>query len=478
MSYEHGVKISEVSTSIVPPRRISAAFPVVFGTAPVHMVTQGETGPVNVPTLCYTYQEAVAAFGYSDDWGNYTLCDFFKTFFGLYNVGPIVVVNVFDPATHKATATDEAQTLDADDELTLDHPGLVVDPVVKDVTDTTTYVKDTDYTIDWITGVITRIDTGGINALDTLHITYDYGDPTAVVATDIIGGIDAQLVKTGLELVDSVFPMFRLVPGLIVAPGWSHETSVAAVMVSKAGNINTLFKAMAVIDVPESVTKYTDVPGYKNDNSLTDELAIVCWPKVSLGGEEYWLSSHIAGLIAQTDAANDGIPNKSPSNKNLQIDSAVNGGSEVWLEPGQGAYLNGQGIVTALNFVGGWKCWGNRTGCYPGVTDPKDAFIPVRRMFNWQEATIILTYWQKLDDPMTRRLIETIVDSVNIWLNGLAAREYILGGRLEFQEDENPVTDTMDGIIKFHLYNTPPVPAKEIDFIVEFDPSYLGTLFG
>jgi hypothetical protein len=36
----------------------------------------------------------------------------------------------------------------------------------------------------------------------------------------------------------------------------------------------------------------------------------------------------------------------------------------------------------------------------------------------------------------------------------------------------------MDGKIKFHVYITPPSPAREIDFILEYDPDYLETLFG
>ncbi len=250
-------------------------------------------------------------------------------------------------------------------------------------------------------------------------------------------------------------------------------------MHAKAGNINGHFKAIAVVDIDSgTITKYTDVAATKNTNNLVDEQLIVCWPKVSLGGVEYWLSSQVAALNCQVDAANEGIPYISPSNKNLQMDSAVANGAAVELGPDQAAYLNGQGIVTALNFVGGWKCWGNRTGCYPGVTDVKDSFIPIRRMFNWIANSIILTYWQKVDFPVNRRLIETIMDSTNIWFNGLAARQFILGGRVEFQEDENPTTDLMDGVIKFHCYITPPSPAREIDFILEYDPAYIQTLFG
>jgi phage tail sheath protein FI len=288
-------------------------------------------------------------------------------------------------------------------------------------------------------------------------------------------------VYTGLELVNKVFPLFRLVPGQILAPGWSHDSAVAAIMKAKAGSINGLFKAIAVADVDDTSSGadlYTEVPAWKTTNNYTDPLQVVCWPRVKLGDETYHLSTQFAGLACKVDGDNDDIPYVSPSNKSLQADSAViDDGSEVTLDPSQAAYLNGEGIVTALNFIGGWKLWGNRTGAYPGSTDVKDTFIPVRRMFNWVNNTIILTFWQKVDDPTNKRLIDTVVDSLNIWLNGLTARGALLGGRVEFQQDENPATDLLNGIVRFHVYQTPPTPAEDIEFVLEFDVNYLNALF-
>ena len=37
MAYNHGVKISEVPTSILPPAQVEAAIPFIVGTAPVNM---------------------------------------------------------------------------------------------------------------------------------------------------------------------------------------------------------------------------------------------------------------------------------------------------------------------------------------------------------------------------------------------------------------------------------------------------------
>ena len=98
-------------------------------------------------------------------------------------------------------------------------------------------------------------------------------------------------------------------------------------------------------------------------------------------------------------------------------------------------------------------------------------------MFNWVGATLVTSYWAKIDDPTNKRLIETIVDSANIWFNGLTAKGALLGGRVEFREDENTTTDLMDGKLYFHVYMTPPSPAREIDFVQEYDPAYIATLF-
>lgn len=62
---------------------------------------------------------------------------------------------------------------------------------------------------------------------------------------------------------------------------------------------------------------------------------------------------------------------------------------------------------------------------------------------------------------------------MSIWLNGLVGSGYLLGARVEMLEDENPLQNLMAGIIKFHIAMTPPSPAQEIDFVLEYDASYV-----
>lgn len=178
--------------------------------------------------------------------------------------------------------------------------------------------------------------------------------------------------------------------------------------------------------------------------------------------------------MGKTDAENGGCPAESPSNKSLQIDSAVLAdGTVLLLDIQQANYLNSNGIVTALNFIGGYVLWGNQTACFPADTDVKNYFISISRMFGWVANSLVLTYWSKVDMKMTRRLIDSIVDSVNIWLNGLVAEEKLLGGRVEFKEEENSTTALMAGKAVFHIYLTPPSPAQELDFVLEYDVEYV-----
>ena len=43
--------------------------------------------------------------------------------------------------------------------------------------------------------------------------------------------------------------------------------------------------------------------------------------------------------------------------------------------------------------------------------------------------------------------------------------------------DGKEYVDLLAGIARFHVYVTPPSPNREIDFILEYDASYLSTLF-
>ena len=419
MAYRHGAFVQEQATAFVAVQEVDSALPVVVGTAPVHNLAEGSHVPVNEPLLCYKIEEVVAQFGAPAEGENahdYTLYEFADLYFNKYKVAPVVLINVFDPARHTGNAEGSESP---------------------------------------------RPDVG------------------KVTSKDIIGNIDPDTLRRGgLQLVTKIFPLFRMVPALILAPGFSADPEVALAIESACTSTSGFFTAEGIIDMPESIGNYTKAAAWLNDNNLTSEKLIAVFGSPTNGGSVQYGSSHLAGIMAARDAENDGIPYWSPSNYRMQAEGASFAGEDLNLTPEEAALLNGNGMVTWLNFIGGWVAWGNMTACYPGVTDVKDCSIPIRRMFNWVGNTLITNSWQKIDNPLNHRMIETVQETFNIWLNGLVGKGILLAGRVTFETTDNPTSDLMGGKVIWHVYLTPPNAAQELVFTLEYDPSALETLFG
>lgn len=466
--YYHGVSTRQVDTSLSTPVTADSGVAFVVGAAPVHTVG----GTVNEPIMCQNYAEAASAMGYSDDWEKYPICEMIYSQFTLYGVSPVIFVNVLNPEKHKKSVAEEKYPL-TDGKVLLPLEALQDTVVVSGYeigTDFDLFYEDENLILEVLDG--SNIPEGTAE----LAIQFDAVAPEKITEKEIIGGFNTNTKQySGLELIDKVFPKYGIVPDLIVVPGWSHQSEVAAVMSAKAANINGVFEGKALIDVDtEAVKHYADVPAWKKAQNINAKTQVLCWPMVKLGERVFHLSVQMAGRMGLTDSDNGGCPAESPSNKLLQMDSAVLAdGTEILLDLQNANYLNSNGIVTALNFIGGYVLWGNETACFPADTDVKNYFICVSRMFGWVANSLILTYWSKVDKKMTRRLIDSIVDSVNIWLNGLVAEEKLLGGRVEFREDENSTTALMAGKAVFHIYMTPPSPMKECEFVLEYDTDYV-----
>ena len=118
---------------------------VYVGTAPVHNLAlgSGESYPVNKPIVVNNIAEARKYFGYSKDWAKYSLCEAMHVHLEEKGVGPLVLINVLDPAKHfKQTESTESKT-PSDGAFTLSDADLIdVDSITVG-----TKVKGTDYTV-------------------------------------------------------------------------------------------------------------------------------------------------------------------------------------------------------------------------------------------------------------------------------------------------------------------------------------------
>lgn len=476
MAEFHGVKTTEVfqpKAAVVQTNTL----PIYFGTAPINQVAD-PAGAVNKVIIAKNLEDFRTKLGFSYDWKSFTLCEAAHAHFVDSEQSPIGFVNVLDVTDAEATAPAAATFVDGIH--TIDKEGVLKSSVT--VGDgTTTYQVGKDYTLTFNAAgklVIAIVSGGAILAGTTsLQVGYSTLKPSNVTASRIIGGTDAQTgERTGLELIEDVFLETSFVPNLILAPGWSDDPVVAAVMVAKEKDINGLFEAHAITDL-DSSQKYVDIVAWKEENGYTSHLQTNTYPMATYKGRMYHMSTLVAAAMVATDGQNDGVPYQTPSNQPITADGLVyKDGTPVRIPYDQANLLNANGIVTGIRWTDGYKAWGNRTGAYPEYNDAQRTFIPVRRMFAYIKNNLVLRHWQYVDDPLNRRLIDSVADAANIWINGLVGAGYLLGGRVEFLAADNPDDQLGNGKAVYRVYITPPSMAQEIEFLVFYDASYLAAL--
>lgn len=476
----HGATWSSIPTSVVAPVTADGVI-VAIGTAPVGRLP-GYASKVNQIINADSYATAVANLGFSSNFATYGLCEVMKSAFVLYGVQPVIFINVLNPATHKTTVAAATKTVVSKQVLLNSGDDVIYDTVtVKKADASVTYVLNTDYALSYNASeqcVVTLLSTGAAYAETSLLIGYDKVNGAGVAAADIVGGVTGD-TYTGVQLIDLIYNQTGYVPGWITCPNWNHNATVSAATSAKAALFEGRFRCKSLVDVDTaSATTSGAVLSWKSSNSIANPEQVLCWPKCTNGTDTYNLSTHVACLAKFVDASHNGIPFESPSNKVLKIDGLVlSNGTKVKLPKTQADYLNLQvGCVTALN-QGGWRLWGSYTAAYPSSSDVKDMWIPVGQMFNFIGNTTALTTSQFVDRPGNRRLIQSVTDSVQGWLNSLIAVGALLGGSIEFRRDENPDVQLLAGHYVFHMLICPPTPAQWIEHRLEFNVGDFNNLF-
>lgn len=471
---KHGVYIQEQGTALTAPITGSASIQVVIGTAPIHMV-ENPDGAVNVPVLANSAAEAMKLLGYVPDFKKYTLCQTMYATNNIFAVSPVVYINVLDQSKHNKAMTTASVSVELLQAKIAEEGVIPSQLSVKN--GEIALAAGVDYTTEFDAEgyLLINLIKGGKGATATeLAVSGKVVDASVITKTDIIGSVNAATGKeTGMELIRQVYPKLGVVPGLLLAPGWSHNPEVGIALAAKAANINGVFKAMAIVDLDTSTaTQYTDCKEVKENSGFTSEFCYPLWLSFKVGDYILAGSAVVAALIAYTDASNEDVPSVSPSNKLLGVTgTCLADGTEVVLDQDQANVVNSYGVATAIN-MNGWKLWGNYTGAYPISADAKDIWLAVRRMFNWQGNNFIRSYFDKVDDPMNHILIESVVDSENIRCAAYTPDKWA-GASIQYLESDNPTTSILAGKMTFRQSIAPYTPAQEINNILSYDTTML-----
>jgi len=291
-----------------------------------------------------------------------------------------------------------------------------------------------------------------------------------VQLSDIIGGVDAQGKRTGLQSFKDAYSLFGFYPKTLIAPKYCEDAAVATEINAVAGNI----RAIGLIDVPVGTTVQNTITGRGasgtiNFNFSSDRL-VLCYPQLKVYDtatnteklEPY--SQRLAGVIAAKDIEKG--YHWSPSNTEIKgiigaernLTSMINDpSSEVNL-------LNEAGILTIFNSFGsGFRTWGNRSSAYPASTDPTN-FINIRRTADIIHESVEYSMLQFMDYPIDNGLIDSICESVNAFIRTLIGRGALIDGKCKYNPDKNPPTETANGHLLFDIEFMPPTPAERITF--------------
>lgn len=468
MGYKHGTYQSEAASEINLPVVLDYGHFLV-GTAPIHKVKK-ENRKTNEVVRLGTYKEAVQYFGDMNDL-DFSISQAIKIFFELYAVAPLYVVNIVDLEKHKS----DKKTING---LELKN-GKVLIQNHKIITDT--LVVKENITSQVITDAIAMWTDEGLEIYAVpsngtqIDIEYEEVDLTKITKSQALGGYDNQTMKrTGLELLDEVYLKYSELPAFIDVPDFSGDSEIAAVMATKAKNINgKMFEAMALINAPFDKT-YDQISKWKDDSNILDKDQVILYGMLTLSGKKYFPSIHYAALSLSVDSENGGVPSQGPSNYKYKCDGMMwknpNGDfKEIILDKEQQAnILNKNGIVTAINFKG-WRCWGSETALNPMATDPKDKFIYTRRMFKYIGNELVISYFNQVDQKFSKKLAETITKSMQLRLNALVARNDLLSASVGIANEDNDVINVINGDITWTIKLGIIPGLKSLEFKKKYD---------
>jgi phage tail sheath protein FI len=382
--------------------------------------------------------------------------------------------------------------------------------VVKNSGGTTTYVEGTDYTVDYVNGLVWAKTGGSLTVGEALEISFSYCDPSKVQDTDLEGAV-AGGVYTGIQAFQLAFGQFGFFPKILIAPAagaagasiqsaGSQDAAVASALDAMAQTI----RAMALVDATAgtlvaAAISNRGVSGDAFDTSSKRTVLCFPWqffydtgllplgltivngaaaPQPANANADSPLSQWVAGAMAARDLANGYW--WSPSN--MQIEGVLGPDVSIYssiVDPNADSNnLNAAGIVTVFTGYGtGPRLWGNRSAAYPTSTAP-DQFISIRRTMDVIEESAQLAMMQFLDQPITNALIDLVVASVNAFLRTLIARGALVNGTCSYNPAENPASAIAAGQLVFDLDVMPPPPTERITFNVFIDSSLLSSLTG
>ena len=481
--YKYGV-YGMIGNDIAQNASQAGVAAVYFGTAPVNLLAD-PTGTVNVPMKISNLSDAQKKLGHfsnSARWGKYTLCEAVAAHFANKNgnVGPIYVINVLDPATHKKSSKTTKSLTFANKKATIETDDIIICTLAID-----DKVLGTDYTIDYDfgTGVLTITDKGA-EAMTTVSVSYDTVDTDAVTASTVIGETNEDGSVSGIAAVKLVYQTCNVIPTYFAAPGWSDQKAVYDALVAASQNINGHWCAFVYADIPVAANKtIAAAKAWKSENGYTSGFSKVFWPMVKDGNTAYHLATLALVEKIRCDLANGDVPFETEGNKAIPITGLYFGEGVIanGFDKSDANDLTAAGISTAIYWESNWRVWGDHTAAYTyGGSHKAREIFDVNMLMLFYIANSFQKEWgTTIDKPMTLALRDTILNREQEKLDVLVAKGALIGSpSVEFLESNNATADMMNGDFRWDISATITPPLKSATGVVCYTDAGFSAYFG
>ncbi|WP_338496328.1 phage tail sheath family protein [Pseudomonas sp. WP18] len=282
----------------------------------------------------------------------------------------------------------------------------------------------------------------------------------------IIGGVQANGKRTGLQALLDGKSRFNAQPRLLVTPKHSATLAVGTALVALADKL----RGLAILDGPnttdEAVMAYAENFGAKR-GFLVDP-GVQYWDTTADATVDAPGSAWVAGLFAWTDSEYGFWA--SPSNKEFV---GITGTSRpIEFLDGDATcranLLNNANITTIIR-DDGFRLWGNRTLS----SDPKWAFVTRVRTMDIVMDAILYGHKWAVDRSITATYIKDVTDGLQAFMRDLKA----LGAIINFEVFANPELNTASqleqGKVYWDIRFTDVPPAENPNFRVEVTNQWL-----
>ena len=482
--YKHGV-YSELKSSSPDANTSLLNCPVYIGTLPIQRLnTQGAgfdySQYINKPMLIESYNQINNLGIDSSNWDAYTLCEVIDAHLLNDNnaVSPFILINVLDPAKNiKSMATSKEVTLISDG---ANKVGYINDPicVIDDLAITAEpTISEGEYSVSYEGDRVKIVITKSGFSQQTINVTYKEIEVTEENLT-------SEMFKESLNAIDYCELLTGYIPNILAAPSFSERKDFHTEMINKVDKlISEKWRFICCSDIPSDSNSDTidKAITWKKTNGYTSKYDKVCYPMVSYNNKKYHLSTIASFTMQATDIENGNTPHISPSNKEINADGVIlKDGTNVFIFESDANKLNQSGITTVNIIRRRLRLWGQHMANYNfeeldsiSYEDRSDAGV---RMMNYILNYLQYEFIDNIDTPFSRKDIDSIITSVQQWLNSLVNENKLLYATVSFNNSDNATEDIVNGDFVFSVGNTLVPNAKSITFKVNYSKEGLSLL--